>query len=61
MTNPTAFGSMTTGAGTAAANTANQIAQANFAPWGAVAGAAGAILGGKVGTTLLGKVPGFGS
>lgn len=61
MTNPTAFGSMTTGAGTAAASTANQIAQANFAPWGAVAGTAGAILGGKVGTSLLGKVPGFSS
>lgn len=43
--NPNAYASSATSAGTAASNTANQIAQNNFAPWGAVAGAAGSVLG----------------
>ena len=58
--NPNAYSSSATTAGNSAATTANQIAQANFAPWGALTGAAGAILGGKVGGSLLAKVPGFG-
>lgn len=58
--NPNSYSSSATNAGSAAATTANQISQANFAPWGAVTGAAGAILGGKVGSSLLAKVPGFG-
>ena len=37
--------SESTGAGTAAANTANQIAQANFSPWGAALGAVGGLAG----------------
>jgi len=59
--NPNSYSGQATGAGTAASTTQNQIAAANFAPWGAVTGAAGAILGGKVGTSLLNKIPGMGT
>ena len=59
--NPNAYSGSATNAGSAASTTANQIAQANFAPWGALTGAAGSILGGKFGQNLLGKIPGFGS
>jgi len=58
--NPNSYSGQATTAGGAASTTANQIAAANFAPWGGVMGAAGSILGGKVGTSLLNKVPGFG-
>lgn len=47
--NPTGYSGAATGAGTAAATSANQIAQANFAPWGAAAGALGSIGGAAVG------------
>ena len=58
--NPNSYSSSASTAGTDAATSAHQIAQDNFAPWGAVAGAAGAVLGGKVGSSLLAKVPGMG-
>lgn len=54
--NPTSYSGQATGAGSAAGTTANQIAQANFAPWGAGIGAAGAILGGATGSKFLGNV-----
>jgi hypothetical protein len=47
--NPNAYSGSATTAGGAAATTANQIAQANYAPWGALTGAAGSILGSAVG------------
>jgi Tol biopolymer transport system component len=47
--NPNAYSSSATTAGGAASKTADQIAQANFAPWGAFTGAAGSILGSAVG------------
>lgn len=61
MTSPTGFSGAVTGAGSAAATTANQIAQANFAPWGALAGAAGSVAGSFVsgGMSNLGKGVGF--
>jgi len=59
--NPTGYAGVATGAGTAASTSANQVAQSAFAPWGSVIGAAGSILGGKVGTSLVGKIPGMGS
>ncbi len=47
--NPTeALNSEATGAGTAAANTANQIAQENFSPYGALIGAAGELGGAAI-------------
>lgn len=55
--NPNAYSSSATTAGGAAATTANQIAQANFAPWGAAAGALGAIGGAAVGK--LPNLPGL--
>lgn len=57
--NPTSYSAQATSAGGQAATSANQIAQENFAPWGAAMGAVGGILGGATGTKLLGKVPGF--
>lgn len=59
--NPNSYSSSATDAGKAAGTTANQISAANWAPWGGVLGAAGGILGGKVGSSLLAKVPGFGT
>ena len=58
--NPTAYSGQATGAGTAAATSANQIAQAQFAPWGAAMGALGAVGGaalspGGAGTKALTK------
>lgn len=44
--NPNSYSSSATGAGSAASTTANQIAQANFAPWGAAVGALGSVAGG---------------
>ena len=59
--NPNSYSGSATTAGNSAANTANQISQANFAPWGALAGAAGSVLGGAVsgGMSNLGKGVGF--
>ena len=58
--NPNAYSGQATTAGGAASTSANNIATANFAPLGAAIGAAVSILGGKVGTGLLNKIPGFG-
>jgi hypothetical protein len=46
--NPNAYAGSATTAGGAAATSANQIAAANFAPWGAAAGALGAVGGGAL-------------
>lgn len=43
--NPTGYSAQATSAGGAAATSANQIAQANFAPWGAAMGALGSVAG----------------
>jgi hypothetical protein len=47
--NPNSYAGSATGAGTAAATTANQITQDQFAPWGAAIGALGSIGGAAVG------------
>lgn len=59
--NPNAYSSSATSAGQQAANTANQIAQANFAPWGAAIGALGSVGGAAVsgGMRNLGLGKGF--
>lgn len=59
--NPNAYSGQATGAGTAAASTANQIAQDAFAPWGAALGALSSIGGQAVsgGMSNLGKGTGF--
>jgi hypothetical protein len=43
--NPTGFAGATTGAGTSAMNSATQLAQSSFAPWGAALGALGSVGG----------------
>lgn len=43
--NPTGYAGQATGAGSAAGTTANQIAQANYAPWGGALGALGSVAG----------------
>lgn len=52
--NPNSYSGSATDAGKAAGTTANQIAEANFAPWGAAAGALGAI-----GGAAVNKIPKF--
>lgn len=47
--NPNAYASSATSSGSAAATTANQIAQEQFAPWGAALGTLGSIGGAAVG------------
>jgi hypothetical protein len=47
--NPTSYASTATGAGTSAATSANQIAAANFSPWGAALGTLGSIGGQAMG------------
>lgn len=43
--NPTGFAGATTGAGSAASTSANQVAQSAFAPWGAAMGTLGSVAG----------------
>jgi hypothetical protein len=59
--NPNSYASSATNSGTAAASTANQIAQDAFAPWGAAIGALGSIGGAAVsgGMKNLGASKGF--
>jgi len=59
--NPNAYSGQATSAGQQASNTANQIAQENFAPWGAAVGALGSVGGAMVtgGMKNLGAGKGF--
>jgi hypothetical protein len=50
--NPNAYASSATGAGTAAANTANQIAQQNNSIWNAAIGALGSVGGAALGNVM---------